>query len=66
MLALRSFGCRSPTGSDRRLPERSPLCLRKAQEKCADTAPAPTPPLAHSPLQGAAESAPKGGNYISL
>ncbi|XP_075868192.1 kinesin-like protein KIF21A isoform X3 [Nelusetta ayraudi] len=60
------FGCRSPTGSDRRLPERSTLGPRKAQEKGADTAPAPTPPLALSPLQGAAESAPKGGNYISL
>lgn len=65
-LVLCSSGCKSPTGSNRRLPECSPLCQRKAQEKSTDINPALSPLLARSPPQGAMESAPRGGNYKSM
>uniref|UniRef100_A0A4W6E350 Kinesin family member 21A n=1 Tax=Lates calcarifer TaxID=8187 RepID=A0A4W6E350_LATCA len=62
-LSARS-GSRSPTGSERRQLERSPLNRRKMQEKgpTATHIPAPT----HTPPVGMAETKTKGSDYKTL
>ncbi|GAA6233315.1 kinesin-like protein KIF21A [Lates japonicus] len=57
-------GSRSPTGSERRQLERSPLTRRKMQEKgpTATQIPAPT----HTPPVGTAETKTKGSDYKTL
>ncbi|XP_054481005.1 kinesin-like protein KIF21A [Anoplopoma fimbria] len=57
-------GCRSPTGTERRPPERSPLSRRRVQERGATAthipAPTPTPPLS------TAEAKTKGSDHKPL
>ncbi|KAG8005713.1 Kinesin-like protein KIF21A, partial [Nibea albiflora] len=63
-------GSRSPTGTERRQLERSPLSRRKAQDKGPTPThiPAPTqiPAPTHTPLLGTAEAKTKGSDYKSL
>lgn len=62
--AVSRSGCRSPTGSERKQLERSPLSRRKAQEKAATATHATA--LAHTPPHSAADTTTKGGSCKSL
>ncbi|XP_070785480.1 kinesin-like protein KIF21A [Enoplosus armatus] len=57
-------GSRSPTGTERRHLERSPLSRRKAQEKGATATHIPAP--THTPPLSTAEGKTKGSDYKSL
>uniref|UniRef100_A0A8C3B1W7 Kinesin family member 21A n=1 Tax=Cyclopterus lumpus TaxID=8103 RepID=A0A8C3B1W7_CYCLU len=58
-----SSGSRSPTGTERRLPERSPLGRRRAQEKGATATHIPAP--THAPPLSTAEAKAKGSDSTS-
>ncbi|XP_059181719.1 kinesin-like protein KIF21A isoform X2 [Centropristis striata] len=55
-------GSRSPTGTERRLLERSPLSRRKTQEKGVTAIPVPT----HTPPVSTAEAKTKGTDFKSM
>ncbi|TNN55171.1 Kinesin-like protein KIF21A [Liparis tanakae] len=57
-------GSRSPTGSERRPPERSPLGRRRAQEKGATATHIPAP--THTPTLSTAEGKTKGSDHRPL
>ncbi|XP_034382277.1 kinesin-like protein KIF21A isoform X2 [Cyclopterus lumpus] len=57
-------GSRSPTGTERRLPERSPLGRRRAQEKGATATHIPAP--THAPPLSTAEAKAKGSEHKPL
>ncbi|KAA8580012.1 hypothetical protein FQN60_005547 [Etheostoma spectabile] len=59
-------GSRSPTGTERRLLERSPLSRRKVQEKGATATHIPAPTHAHTLAISTAEAKAKGSDHKSI
>uniref|UniRef100_A0A8C9XWJ3 Kinesin family member 21A n=1 Tax=Sander lucioperca TaxID=283035 RepID=A0A8C9XWJ3_SANLU len=61
-----SSGSRSPTGTERRLLERSPLSRRKVQEKGATATHIPAPTHTHTLPLSTAEAKTKGSDHKSI